>query len=557
VIHRSQRHFLLAAVASVLAARGLYLLCFGGDAFWMNHNLLVEARGFALGVEVESHGLPLVTFLLWALRWAGLGADVAVAALYLLAHLVFLLATLRLADFAWPQGLPRQRWILVLTIAFVPVLSSQEGFRNLGILLGAALLAGAVALAIDSAGVGSRGWTALGAILLAALGAACRIEALAGAAAGGIALLLPGPQATGLVRSRRAGAALLAGVALGILAALALRYAVVGRFELTGSQYAFYTFYDGLPWFLSSEVPELTGEYGRYLASMEHFGSYESNEGSLFRALLSNPGVAVLRFVLKVPELVGSLGWLAGVTPVGLAAAVVAAWGRVGAWWRGGGRAQARWYLPFAAAAAALFAPPPGSYYWLIPLPPVLLLIAAGFDRILARASNRLVRGLAALAAALGTLAIGLYGKHDTTTSPAANEAARYLERRCREGCLLNYLPDAIKARAWVDLEAGAPFPFKPRREEAVVLGRYPPGFRRACRFDERVRKARRAGYRGPVLYLRATFPKHVALLDTLNDPEARFEGRVDLSGASVEARFRDDAGEIVLYAMPPSWPER
>src|SRR6185295_13896501 len=86
------------------------------------------------------------------------------------------------------------------------------------------------------------------------------------------------------------------------------------------SDYAFYTFYDGLPFLL---YPKFTlSEYERYHASVRYFGSFAQNHGSLLHALLSHPLWAIARVAAKAVDMLGVLLWPQSLTPIGVAAAI-------------------------------------------------------------------------------------------------------------------------------------------------------------------------------------------------------------------------------------------
>src|SRR5207253_2110845 len=113
-----------------------------------------------------------------------------------------------------------------------------------------------------------------------------------------------------------------------------------------------------------------------------------------------------------------------------------------------------------------------------------------------------------------------------------------------------NYPPQSLAGLAWATLDAGAPFPEKIKRSEPFVTGNYPAGFAAGCAFDERLRRARAAGYRGPVLYLDVRLTSARVFSDQF-DPEHRLEGAVDLSRATLRRRFDAGADTVAIYELP------
>ena len=149
----------------------------------------------------------------------------------------------------------------------------------------------------------------------------------------------------------------------------------------------------------------------------------------------------------------------------------------------------------------------------------------------------------------VATMLILALGRIEVSNSRAINQTAAYLESLCQSGCLVNYVPQLLSSQAWVDLEAGAPFPTKIKRSEAFVLGAYPEGYAENCRFDVRVRQARERGYSGPVLYVDVHVTSAAVFSDSF-DPEHRFDARPDLSGATLMAKFEGDGDLISVYLI-------
>jgi len=524
---------LLTATAIVLALRVLYLVRHGWDGCWMNYNFLFEAKGYALGQIGEAHGLPLTPLFVWALRGAGLGPLAALGVIYLCAQALFTISALVLFRFfsgtlgGFPNppamvrgeqsspaphanfvpGASRRRELLfVVALAAIPMLSADTGYKDLAVTLGAGLLL-----------------------------------ALAG--------FVPAARAEPLPRRRAAALALAAGTALGVVLAIGLARWLRGVGQLGAPTYSFYTFSDGLPWLMRSAGTKVPGEYGRYLASIDIFGNFAANHGSVATALRAHPGQAFLRFALKLPDLIAGAVGLRAITPVGALLALV---GLLGGARVGGVAARPRAFLllAFLGPVAVLMLPPSSDFYFLAALFPVLLAIAAGLDVAIGPRPERTVRRLVGAAIVATAVLIATVGRTERSTSPVINEAARSLESECHAGCLMNYLPPSLASQAWANLEAGAPFPEKVKRSEAFVTGHYPRGYQQGCAFGERVRRARAAGYRGPVLYADVRIPS-TRVFSAEFDPEHRFEGAVDLSGATLRHRFEDRGDVISIYDLP------
>jgi hypothetical protein len=546
----SARDILLAA-SLVLALRGVYLGRFGWDACWMNVNFLNEAKAFVLGRWAEPNGLPLTPFALWLGRRIGLDALGALGGVYLLGQALFTVAALALFCFFVPAASRRRLAIFAGALALVPILSLDTAYKDLAVLLGAGLFLAAVAAAFHAA-ASDRPRPALwiGTALFAALGGACRFESLAGTVSAGAALMLFGTSirpVAGLHRPRAAALALGVGSGLGLVLALELALAMRGRAEIGSAAYSFYTFSDGLPFLMRLHAAG-RGEYGRYAAAMGIFGGFAQNHGSLAAALLAHPRAAVLRFVLKVPDLFVGLLDPRGVTPAVVGLALVGLW-RLRRATATAGRPRAVLMLAFLGPLALLFVPPVASQYYLPLLFPILCAATLGIDELAARASDRAVTAAVAAALVVGALAVALFGRTERTSSPAVNQAARFLEARCRDGCLVNYPSQIIAAEVWADLEAGAPLSIKVKRSEAFVLGQYPAGYEDGCRFADRIARARAAGYRGPVLYVDPQLDG-ARIFDDAFDPEHRFEGRPDLAKATLERRFTSGRDSVTIYRL-------
>jgi hypothetical protein len=111
-----------------------------------------------------------------------------------------------------------------------------------------------------------------------------------------------------------------------------------------------------------------------------------------------------------------------------------------------------------------------------------------------------------------------------------------------------------VDAQAWADLQSGARFPPKVKRDEAFVLRRYPPGYLDGVRLARRMADARGRGWRGPNLYVRVTARSVEAFSDDF-DPEHRLEGEPDLSAAKVVATFREGPDVVEVFELDPAPP--
>jgi hypothetical protein len=540
--------FLAGASALVLAVRVLYLARFGWDAGWMNWGYLAYAKTIALRGTVAMEEPPLTPTLLFLFRRTGLDALQAVGAVYLLAHLCLALGTLLLGDFVWPGANRRRRLILVLLVAFTPLLSTVAGYRNLGVLVGAAALALALGLAL-TASARARISPALlvGAWAVALLAGAARFEALAGVVCGALVLLAAGRRMAAVQWPRVAATALLLGGLVGTLGAAELRHRAGP--SKASADYALYTFYDGLPYVLWPRLSGDDDEFARYRTSMKYFGSYADNAGSLPRALLMHPGAAVLRFAAKPLDFVGALGWVGSLTPVGL----LFLWlGLRRVRWRGqsgGGWPRAWALLAYAGPWAVLWVPSSAPAYFVMVAPPLLLTIARGMDIWAERLHLGTARALGAGAVLAGLLGVVFLGKSDVANSPVFNQAAAFLESRCATGCVVNFLPQPLRTQAWVDLEAHSAFPRLEDRE-ARVLDAQLPEVAKGYDFNTRVARARQAGFEGPALYVQSRV-KSFSAFHPVFDQALKWEGSVDLQAANEERRFSKGEDEVVVFEFP------
>jgi hypothetical protein len=541
--------FLVGGSLLVLAVRLLYLARFGWDAGWMNWGYLAYGKAIALHGTAAMQEPPLTPLLLFAARRAGLDALHAVGAVYLLAHLGLALGTLLLGHFIWPGAAPRRQRILLLLVAFTPLLSTVAGYRNLGVLVGAACLVLALALAFSvTARPVLSPLLLCGATLVALLAGAARFEALAGVLSGGVVLFALGRRLRGLPWPRAAATALLVGGLLGAWGADAFRRPQPGL-PPPARDYALYTFYDGLPYLLWPKHGEDDDEFARYRTSMKYFGSHADNHGSLARALLTHPGAALLRSAAKPFDFLGALGWVGSLTPVGL----FFLWlGLRKVAWRGppteGGLPRAWALLAYAGPWAVLWVPTSAPAYFVMVAPPLLLAIARGVDRSMEHLGGKTQRLLGVCAVVTGVLAVAFFGKQDIANSPVFNQAAAFLEARCAQGCVVNFLPQPLRTQTWVDLEAKSTFPRISEREDRVLEAELPE-VARGYAFAARVQHAREAGFAGPVLYVQSRVHSFTAFHPVF-DQELRWEGTVDLEAARSEARFVHGDDEVLVYAV-------
>lgn len=519
------------ALAAVVVLRLLYLARFGWDPGWMNLVYFARAKDIWLhGAVGMGEQPPLVPLALVGLRKLGLHPLPALNLLYLLAHLLFAQGTLALARAVWPDATRRRLLFVGAAIALTPLLSTIAGYRNLGALVGAALLVSSIGNALAGAAQARGSARLVAAALAAAVGSTARFETLAGAALAGLCLALPGPWRPRLRRARLAGLGLLLGAALGAAGLQAARQPAPTGAKTAG--YGFYTFYDGLPWLLWSDKSKDGDEYGRYRDSARWFGTVEENGGSIAQALFRHPWAALLRVAAKPFDWLGALLWIGSITPLGLLAA---AWGLR--------ESRSRALIPFAAPLALLLVPSPAPPYFLAVAPPVLLAAAAGCDRALESWPARRLASSFAAAAAL----VLCFGKADVMNSPVLTAAAADVEERCAAGCLTNVVPQSIRYQAWVDLEGPAPLQTPAFNDERKILrGELDPD---SLSFAARVRRARLGGFHGPVFYLAAQVSSFTAFHPQF-DREAQVEGQFDLSSASVEATFRHGPDAVTIYRL-------
>ena len=551
--------------AGVLAARLLYLLRYGWDIGWMNLGYLEHARTIALGGHEAIEEQPLTYFALVAAHGLGFGARVANEVVYLVAHLLLAMGVVGLGQFVWPAASARRRAALAAAVALTPLLACESGRNNLGASLAAGLAASALALAAAAAtaarvrpDVAAR---LVLAAVLAALASGGRYEALATCAAGaGLLALLGSGLPTELARATSARAtplaklgatALAAGVAVGAVAVVAIRRALAGGAAVT-STYGLYTFYDGLPLLMFPHLPGT--EYGRYRASVRFFGTFDENHGSVLQALLHHPGFALLRFVAKPVDHLAVLLWIYGLTPVGVG---LAALGLGGILKRHPLEQRRPWLLgAYLLPLGMLFVPQQNPAYYLSIAAPMLLAIARGAYRLGAALGPRKGRILAGVTVLAAIALVGAAGKRTVSNSRALNEAAAYLETRCRAGCLTNALPQSIASQVWAVTDAGAPFPPRIHRSEQAILEGLRLADTGAYDYCARVDRARASGFAGPVLYVDPRIRTFTAF-DPDFDPTVRFQGSIDRSDLVEERRFSSGPDETIIYNLPVDRPCR
>jgi hypothetical protein len=543
------RRTFAVGLLAVLAARLLYLARYGWDLGWMNLNYLAHARSIALGLHQPFEERPLTYLALVEARRLGASARMANELVYLVGHLLLAAGTLGIARFVWPAAAPRRRAALCATLALVPLLATHTGRDNLGVTLAAGLAASALALAASAATAPRIGPATIATLLLAALAAALgtagRYEALATCGGGALVLALLGGQMPGVPGHHRAAAALAAG-ALGGVAAVATVQRAVGGGLSHDPTYSFYTFFDGLPALMSGHLAG--SEYGRYRASVALFGGFAANHGSLVHALLHHPGFALLRFLTKPVDLLLGCLWIYGLTPVGVALAVVGLGGLAGRQASGWPR---RWLLgAYLFPLGMLVVPQLNPAYDVSVAVPLGLMLARGADRFGVRLPPGRARllGGAMMVGALG-LIIGA-GKLGISDSPAIDQAVPYLEQRCKDGCLTSALPQVLRYQAWVVTDAGAPFPANANRDERVILGAQSAVNAAPYDFCARAARSRAGGFRGPVLYVDAQIASF-RVFDPNFDPEVRYQGAVDRAPLVEARRFSAGADQLLIYDLP------
>ncbi|MEA2700449.1 MAG: hypothetical protein QOI66_4720 [Myxococcales bacterium] len=546
----------VGAAAGVLAARALYLLRFGWDIGWMNLGYLENSRLIALGRHQSVEEQPLTYFALLAGRRLGFDARAANEAVYLVAHLLLALGVLGLARFVWPAARARRRGALGVALAVTPLLAYESGRNNLGAALAAGLAASALAMAATAAtATRLRAGVAvqlLIAALLAALASTGRYEALATCAGGALVLALLGGRMPAVRQHRAAAVALGAGVVVGVLAVITIRRALAGGVVAASSTYGLYTFYDGLPLLMFPHLPST--EYARYRASVQFFGGFDANHGSVLHALVHHPGWALLRFLTKPVDHLAVLLWFYGLTPIGVALAAVGVRGiarRPASEWQRG------WLLAaFLLPLGMLFVPQQNPAYYLSVAAPLLLAMARGADRVATRLEPRTVRIVAGATVLIGVALIAVAGKRTISNSHALNQAAAYLETRCQAGCLTNALPQAIGSQVWAVTDAGAPFPPRLHRNEQIVMQGFRPRDADAYNYCTRVARSRTGGFVGPVLYVDARIKTFTAF-DPDFDPTVRYQGTLDRTNLVEERRFSTGSDEVTIYNLPDNIPCR
>ena len=545
----------LWALAAVLAARLLYLARYGWDLGWMNLLYLERARTIALGRAEAVEEQPLAFLALVAARHFGLDAREANEVVYLLAHLLLALGALGMARFVWPEISAPRRRALVATLAVVPLLAAQSGRNNLGVSLGAGLAASALALAATASAARSSG-AAAGAIVLAGMAAALasmgRYEAFATCLGAAFVLALLGASMPDLPRRRGAVLALGLGAVGGLTVVTALRHALGGD-AAADKTYAFYTFYDGLP-LLMYPHPHAT-EYQRYAASVGIFGTFADNHGSLFHALVHHPGYALLRILTKPFDQLAALSWFQGLTPVGVALAAVGL--RPGArpsesttvprWQR---RPRVWLLAAYLLPLGMLFIPQQNPAYYVSIAVPLVLMVARGADLVGARLRPERARVLGGATVLAALTLVVVAGKGSISNSRAINAAVPYLEQRCRDGCLTNVLPQALRDQLWVVTDAGAQLPPREHRNEQSIFRPRTVAPSEPYEFCGRVRRSRASGFTGPVLYVDAGIKTFTAF-DPDFDPEVRLQGTVDRAGLVAERRFTSVPDAVVVYNLP------
>ncbi len=528
------------AIALTLLLRGLYLARFGWDPWWANAVYFAQAKSLAVG-PTAIFGPPLALWALRGMRGIGLSAVGALECLYLIAQLAFSAGVIGLGRALYPSHSPRRERLLAILVATLPVAAGFEGYMDIGALVGAACTVWTVALAAARPPLNGRRAAAL--FTVALVGGATRTESLVTTLM--VALLLAGwgarmagPRARGT-----AGLLTLAGAAA-IATTLWAHRSYVGRWELSAPTYPFYTFSAGLsPW----QCPgRCEGEFAPYLESVRQFGSYLENRGSVLHAWLQHPWALLVRSGWKVLEWAVRLVDPQRFGPVhlGLAAIGLRAWERC--------QPSHAWLLAgFAGAALVLLVPPASPMYMMVALPPLLLAAGLGADSIFQGLSRRSQRGVLAIWSVLAVGWAGWLGGRGPSTSPVVHHAAAFLEQRCAGGCMTNYVPAHVSAEAWVNLQAAEPLPPHDNTQEDFVYGKLPADFRERCNFRSRVKKARQAGYSGPILFVEARVAS--AFSPVGFDREHDYEGPVDLSHALLEATFSAGTDMLRIWSFPPT----
>ena len=526
----------------------------GGDLGWMNLLYLERARIIALGRAEPVEEQPLAFLALVAARHLGLDAREANEVVYLLAHLLLALGALGMARFVWPEIAARRRRTLVATLALVPLLASQSGRNNLGVSLGAGLAASAVALAATAAATRSRVRMA-GAVVLAAVFAGLasigRYEALATCLGAALVFAFLGAPMLDVPRHRGAALALGLGAVGGLTAVTALRH-VLGADSGADKTYAFYTFYDGLP------LPHVSAPPCDRISALRGLGRN-------LRHLRREPRQPVSRArppsgIRAVPDPDQA------VRPAGRPVVVPGADAGGRRARRGGGSSQRAplrfdgaeverrprvWLLAaYLLPLGMLFIPQQNPAYYVSIAVPLVLMVARGADLVGARlrADRARALGAATVIAAL-TLVIAA-GKGNISNSRAINAAVPYLEQRCRDGCLTNVLPQALRDQLWVVTDAGALLPPREHRNEQWIFRPRTAAASEPYDFCGRVRRSRAGGFTGPILYVDTGITTFTAF-DPDFDPEVRLQGTVDRARLVSERRFSTGPDAVVVYSLP------
>ena len=328
----------------------------------------------------------------------------------------------------------------------------------------------------------------------------------------------------------------------------ALRH-VLGADAGADKTYAFYTFYDGLP-LLMYPHPHAS-EYQRYAASVGLFGTFADNHGSLFHALVHHPGFALLRILTKPVDQLAALSWYFGLTPVGVALAAVGARRGARAFSSTGPTRPRVWLLAaYLLPLGMLLIPQQNPAYYVSIAVPLVLLVARGADLVGARLRPERARALGAATVLAALTLVILAGKSSISNSRAINAAVPYLEQRCRDGCLTNVLPQALRDQLWVVTDAGARLPPREHRNEEAIFRPRTASPSEPYEFCGRVRRSRAGGFAGPVLYVDAGIKTFTAF-DPDFDPEVRFQGTVDRAGLVAERRFSTGPDDVVIYSLP------
>jgi hypothetical protein len=197
-----------------------------------------------------------------------------------------------------------------------------------------------------------------------------------------------------------------------------------------------------------------------------------------------------------------------------------------------------------------LYIPQQNPAYYLSVAVPLVLMVARGADLVGARLRPQRARALGAATVIAALAAVIVAGKGSISNSRAINAAVPYLEQRCRDGCLTNVLPQALRDQVWVVTDAGAQLPPREHRTEQWIFRPRSAAPSEAYEFCERVRRARAGGFTGPVLYVDAAITTFTAF-DPDFDPEIRLQGPVDRAGLVSERRFSAGPDDVVVYSLP------